>query len=133
MRTIDYIKAAGENVVTNDGVISASKMLERFLFPSELQWNTISRLSGGEKRRLYLLRTLMEAPNILFLDEPTNDLDTLTLTVLEDYLESFSGAVVAISHDRYFLDKTVNTIFEVINGGIINQYNGGYSDYLEKM
>ncbi|MCL2775003.1 MAG: ABC-F family ATP-binding cassette domain-containing protein [Oscillospiraceae bacterium] len=132
MKVIDYIKEAGEQVVTNDGIISASKMLEKFLFPSYLQWNTINKLSGGEKRRLYLLKTLMEAPNILFLDEPTNDLDTLTLTVLENYLESFSGAVVAISHDRYFLDKVVNTIFELDGDGIIKQYNGGYSDYLEK-
>ena len=132
MRVIDYIRKGGEQVVTSDGAVSASKMLEKFLFPSELQWNTVERLSGGEKRRLYLLRTLMEAPNILLLDEPTNDLDTLTLTVLEDYLESFSGAVVAISHDRYFLEKVVNTIFELDGDGMITQYNGGYSDYLEK-
>jgi len=132
MRVIDYIREGGEHVVTYDGAFSASKMLEKFLFPPELQWNTVDRLSGGEKRRLCLLRTLMEAPNILFLDEPTNDLDTLTLTVLENYLESFNGAVVAISHDRYFLDKVVNTIFELNGDGMITQYSGGYSDYLLK-
>jgi len=132
MRVIDYIKEAGGEVVTNDGTISASKMLERFLFPSDLQWNAVSRLSGGEKRRLYLLRILMEAPNILFLDEPTNDLDIETLTILEDYLESFRGAVIAISHDRYFLDKVVDSIFEFRNDGELRQYIGGYSDYLAK-
>jgi len=132
MRVIDYIKeSGGEQVVTNEGVISASKMLEKFLFPSGVHWKTVDKLSGGEKRRLYLLRVLMEAPNILFLDEPTNDFDTLTLTVLENYLESFNGAVVAISHDRYFLDKVVNTIFEFNDDSVLRQYNGGYSDYLE--
>jgi ATP-binding cassette subfamily F protein uup len=97
-----------------------------------VQWTPVSKLSGGEKRRLFLLRILMGAPNILLLDEPTNDLDTDTLTVLEDYLESFSGAVVAISHDRYFLDKVVDTIFEFRDDGEIRQYTGGYSEYLEK-
>jgi ATP-binding cassette subfamily F protein uup len=130
MRVIDYIKETGGEIATNDGTISASKMLERFLFPPDLQWNPVSKLSGGEKRRLYLLKILMEAPNILFLDEPTNDLDIETLTILEDYLESFSGAVVTISHDRYFLDKVVNTIFE-LRDGALRQYNGGYSDYLD--
>ncbi len=132
MRVIDYIKEEAGEIATNEGVISAAKMLERFLFPSGVQWTPVSKLSGGEKRRLFLLRILMGAPNILFLDEPTNDLDTDTLTVLEDYLESFSGAVVAISHDRYFLDKVVDTIFEFRDGGEIRQYAGGYSDYLEK-
>lgn len=129
MRVIDYIKEAGGEIATNDGTISASKMLEKFLFPPDLQWNPVSKLSGGEKRRLYLLKILMEAPNVLFLDEPTNDLDIETLTILEDYLESFNGAVVAISHDRYFLDKVVDTIFE-LRGDELRQYSGGYSDYL---
>lgn len=129
MRVIDYIKEAGSEIATKDGTISASKMLERFLFPSDLQWNPVSKLSGGEKRRLYLLKVLMQAPNILFLDEPTNDLDIETLTILEDYLESFNGAVVTISHDRYFLDKVVDTIFE-LRDGELRQYMGGYSDYL---
>lgn len=132
MRVIDYIKEAGGEIVTNDGTISASNMLERFLFPADLQWNAVSRLSGGEKRRLYLLRILMEAPNILFLDEPTNDLDIETLTILEDYLESFRGAVIAVSHDRYFLDKVVDSIFEFRSDSELRQYIGGYSDYLAK-
>ena len=132
MRAIDYIREGGELFFTNEGTVPASKMLERFLFPPDLQKNAVNKLSGGEKRRLCLLRTLMEGPNVLFLDEPTNDLDTLTLTALEDYLDSFCGAVVAISHDRYFLDKTVNTIFELDGGGTVKQYNGGYSDYLEQ-
>lgn len=132
MRVIDYIKAEAGEIETNEGVISAAKMLERFLFPSNVQWTPVSKLSGGEKRRLFLLRILMGAPNILLLDEPTNDLDTDTLTVLEEYLESFSGAAVTISHDRYFLDKVVDTIFEFRDDGDIRQYTGGYSDYLDK-
>ncbi len=131
-KVIDYIKDVAELVVTKDGIISASKMLEKFLFPPEVQWNLISNLSGGEKRRLYLLKVLMEAPNILFLDEPTNDLDIETLTILEDYLDGFNGAVITISHDRYFLDKVVDVIFAFEKDGVIKQYNGGYSDYLEK-
>jgi ATP-binding cassette subfamily F protein uup len=132
MRVIDYIKEEAGEIATNEGVISAAKMLERFLFPSSVQWTQVRKLSGGEKRRLFLLRILMGAPNVLLLDEPTNDLDTDTLTVLEEYLEGFSGAVVTISHDRYFLDKVVDTIFEFRDGGDIRQYTGGYSDYLEK-
>ena len=132
MKVIDYIKEVAQQVVTADGTISASQMLERFLFPPDLQWNPIGRLSGGEKRRLNLLRVLIEAPNILFLDEPTNDLDIETLTILEDYLERFNGAVIVVSHDRYFLDKVVDTIFEFRDGGELKQYSGGYSDYLEK-
>lgn len=132
MRVIDYIKEEAGEITTSEGVVSAAKMLERFLFPSNVQWTPVSKLSGGEKRRLFLLRILMGAPNILLLDEPTNDLDTETLTVLEDYLESFSGAVIAISHDRYFLDKVVDTILEFRGDGEIRQYTGGYSDYLEK-
>lgn len=109
--------------------ISAAMMLERFLFPPELQWVPISKLSGGEQRRLYLLRILMEAPNVLLLDEPTNDLDIPTLSVLEEYLDTFAGAVIAVSHDRYFLDRFARRIFAVETGGVLRQYPGGYSDY----
>ena len=132
MRVIDYIKEEAGEIATSEGVISAAKMLERFLFPSSAQWTQVCKLSGGEKRRLFLLRILMSAPNVLLLDEPTNDLDTDTLTVLEEYLKSFPGAVVTISHDRYFLDKVVDTIFEFRENGDIRQYTGGYSDYLDK-
>ena len=132
MRVIDYIKEVAGEVVTSEGTLSASKMLERFLFPSNVQWTPVNRLSGGEKRRLYMLRILMSAPNVLLLDEPTNDLDTDTLTVLEEYLAGFSGAVVTISHDRYFLDKIVDTIFEFRDGGEIRRYTGNFSDYLAK-
>ena len=132
VRVIDYIKEIAGEVVTSEGTISASKMLERFLFPSNVQWTPVNRLSGGEKRRLYMLRALMGAPNVLLLDEPTNDLDTDTLTVLEDYLEGFSGAVVTISHDRYFLDKIADTILEFRDGGEIRRYTGNFSDYLSK-
>ena len=132
IRVIDYIKNVAEIIKTVDGTITASQMLEKFLFPPDLQWNTISRLSGGEKRRLYLLRILMDEPNILLLDEPTNDLDIETLSILEDYLESFAGAVIVVSHDRYFLDKVVDRIFAFEGNGEIKQYLGGYSDYLDK-
>jgi ATP-binding cassette subfamily F protein uup len=132
IRVIDYIKNVAEIIKTIDGTITASQMLEKFLFPPDLQWNTIGRLSGGEKRRLYLLRILMNEPNILLLDEPTNDLDIETLSILEDYLESFAGAVIVVSHDRYFLDKVVDRIFAFENNGEIKQYLGGYSDYLDK-
>jgi ATP-binding cassette subfamily F protein uup len=132
MRVIDYIKEVAGEVVTNEGTLSASRMLERFLFPSNTHWTPVSRLSGGEKRRLYMLRILMGAPNVLLMDEPTNDLDTDTLTVLEEYLEGFNGVVVTISHDRYFLDKIVDTIFEFRAGGEILRYTGNYSDYLGK-
>lgn len=133
MRVIDYIKETADNIRTPDGIVTASKMLERFLFTPELQWNRIEKLSGGERKRLYLLKVLMEAPNILLLDEPTNDLDIATLTILEDYLSNFDGAVIAISHDRYFLDKMANEIWELKGEGIINRYNGNYSDYSEKI
>ena len=113
---------------TPDGTVTASQMLERFLFTPELQWNRIEKLSGGERKRLYLLKILMSAPNILLLDEPTNDLDIATLTILEDYLQSFAGAVIAVSHDRYFLDKLANEIFEFRNGECL-RYNGNYSDF----
>lgn len=132
LRVIDYIKDVAEYVKTPSGELSASQMLEKFLFPSDSQWNSIGRLSGGERRRLYLLRILMDSPNILLLDEPTNDLDIQTLSILEDYLETFSGAVITVSHDRYFLDKVVNRIFTPTKGGEIIQYTGGYTDYLEK-
>ncbi|MBK5251545.1 MAG: ABC-F family ATP-binding cassette domain-containing protein [Peptostreptococcaceae bacterium] len=129
MRVIDYIRQKAEYVDTGEGLASASQMLERFLFPPSEQWTLISKLSGGEKRRLYLLRILMEAPNILMLDEPTNDLDIQTLTVLEGYLDEFPGAVVAISHDRYFLDRVVDRIFSFEGNGFIKQYAGNYTDY----
>lgn len=129
LRVIDYIRNVGEYVRTRDGSISASQMLERFLFPSSVQYTAISRLSGGEKRRLYLLRILMEAPNVLLLDEPTNDLDISTLTILEDYLDGFEGIVIAVSHDRYFLDRMVRRIFAFEGHGKVSQYEGGYTDY----
>ncbi|MDO4302088.1 MAG: ABC-F family ATP-binding cassette domain-containing protein [Clostridia bacterium] len=129
-RVIDYIKDAGEYINTRDGRISASQLLERFLFNAEMQYSPISKLSGGERRRLYLLRVLMSAPNILFLDEPTNDLDIETLTILENYLDGFDGAVITVSHDRYFLDKCVDRIFAFEDNGYIKQYEGGYTDYL---
>lgn len=132
-RVIDYIKDTAENIQTNDGIITAAKMLERFLFTLELQWNKIEKLSGGERKRLYLLKVLMTSPNILILDEPTNDLDIETLTILEDYLDKFNGAVIAISHDRYFLDKMATEIWELSGSGIINKYNGNYSDYMENI
>ncbi len=132
LRVYDFIHDISSEIRTNDGTFSASQMLERFLFYPDLQYAKIGRLSGGEKRRLYLLSILMTAPNILLLDEPTNDLDIATLTILEDYLESFAGAVIAVSHDRYFLDKTADTLFEVSDGGVITIYSGSYSDYLQQ-
>ncbi|PSB32087.1 ABC-F family ATP-binding cassette domain-containing protein [Chlorogloea sp. CCALA 695] len=131
-RVIDYIKEEGEFIKIADGTqISASQMLERFLFPGNQQYSPIKMLSGGEKRRLFLLRVLMGAPNVLILDEPTNDLDVQTLAVLEEYLEDFSGCAIAVSHDRYFLDRTVDTIFALEDGGNIRQYPGNYSVYLD--
>ncbi|MGL5259747.1 MAG: ABC-F family ATP-binding cassette domain-containing protein [Lachnospiraceae bacterium] len=129
MRVIDYIKNTAEFVKTDEGSISASKMLERFLFPAAEQYNKIEKLSGGEKRRLHLLRILMEAPNVLILDEPTNDLDINTLSILEDYLDSFDGIVIMVSHDRYFLDRCVRRIFAFEEVGNIIQYEGGYTEY----
>ncbi len=128
-RVIDYIRDVAEYVKTKDGSISASQMLERFLFPSGMQYTTVDRLSGGEKRRLYLLRILMDAPNVILLDEPTNDLDIATLTILEDYLDTFPGIVVTVSHDRYFLDRVVNRIFAFEGNGTIRRYEGGFTDY----
>jgi ABC transport system ATP-binding/permease protein len=131
-RVIEYLKSVAELVKTVDGsVITASQMLERFLFPPNQQYAPIHKLSGGEKRRLFLLRVLMSAPNVLILDEPTNDLDVQTLAVLEDYLEDFNGCVIAVSHDRYFLDRTVDTIFAFESEGTIRQYPGNYSIYLD--
>ncbi len=130
LRVIDYIRGIAENIVTADGVLTASQMLEKFLFPAGRQYNTIGRLSGGERRRLFLLRTIMDAPNVLLLDEPTNDLDIMTLMILEEYLEGFNGAVVAVSHDRYFLNKVAERIFVFQEDGTIKQVPGGYSDYL---
>lgn len=132
-RVIDYIKNTAEYVRTTDGLVSASNMLERFLFPSSQQYSPIGKLSGGEKRRLNLLRVLMEAPNVLILDEPTNDLDTRTLAILEDYLDSYEGIVITVSHDRYFLDRVVRRIFAFEENGKIAQYEGGYTDYVNRL
>ena len=128
-RVIDYIKEISAETETPEGTFSASQMLEKYLFTPDLQWSMIGRLSGGERRRLYLLGILMKAPNVLLLDEPTNDLDIETLTVLEGYLEDFAGAVIAVSHDRYFLDKVTDTIFDFRGNGEIIKYLGSYSDY----
>ena len=133
MRVIDYIKQTAEYVQTSDGRVSASKMLERFLFPPEEQYNFIGKLSGGEKRRLNLLRVLMEAPNVLILDEPTNDLDVTTLTILEDYLDHFDGIVITVSHDRYFLDRIVKRIFAFDGKGNLRQHEGGYTEYAARI
>ncbi|HEY9631098.1 MAG TPA: ABC-F family ATP-binding cassette domain-containing protein [Coleofasciculaceae cyanobacterium] len=131
-RVIDYLKEVAELVKTSDGsIITASQMLERFLFPGNQQYAPINKLSGGERRRLFLLRVLMSAPNLLILDEPTNDLDVQTLAVLEEYLEEFNGCVIVVSHDRYFLDRTVETIFALEPGGNLRQYPGNYSLYLD--
>lgn len=130
MRVIDYVKEVGEYITTSEGKITASQMLERFLFDGAMQWSVIEKLSGGEKRRLYLLRILMSAPNVLILDEPTNDLDIQTLTILEDYLDHFDGIIIIVSHDRYFLDRTVGRIFSFEGDGVLRQSEGGYSDYL---
>ena len=131
-RVIDYIKDTAEYVRTEDGLVSASSMLERFLFPAEQQYSPIGKLSGGERRRLNLLRVLMEAPNVMILDEPTNDLDTETLAILEDYLDNYDGIVVMVSHDRYFLDRIAKRIFAFEGNGKITQYEGGYTDYMNK-
>lgn len=133
MRSIEYIREGGEFIQTSDGEkISASQMMENFLFPKEEQWTPLGKLSGGEKRRLYLLRVLMESPNILLLDEPTNDLDINTLTVLEDYIDKFSGAVIVVSHDRYLLNKVVDRVFVFEERGEIVEYTGNYDYFKEK-
>ncbi|MCR5754866.1 MAG: ABC-F family ATP-binding cassette domain-containing protein [Acetatifactor sp.] len=131
MRVIDYIKETAEYIKTVDGQVSASSMCERFLFDANMQYAPISKLSGGERRRLYLLKVLMGAPNVIVLDEPTNDLDIQTLRILEDYLDSFAGIVITVSHDRYFLDRVVTRIFSFEPDGMLLQSEGGYSDYLE--
>jgi len=130
-KVIDYIRDTAEYIQTSEGTVSASQMCEKFLFLSSMQYTQIAKLSGGEKRRLYLLKVLMEAPNVLILDEPTNDLDIQTLTILEDYLDSFPGIVVTVSHDRYFLDKIATRIFAFKGNGMIHQYEGNFSDYKE--
>lgn len=127
-RVIDYIRDTAEYVRTKDGLVSASSMLDKFLFPPQEQYARIEKLSGGEKKRLNLLRVLMEAPNVLILDEPTNDLDIQTLTILEDYLDAFDGIVIVVSHDRYFLDRVTKRLFVFEPGGI-RQFEGNYSDY----
>ena len=131
-RVIDYIKDIAEYIHTADGLISASSMLERFLFPPEKQYSPITKLSGGEKRRLNLLRMLADAPNVILLDEPSNDLDITTMTILEDYLDTYEGIVIAVSHDRYFLDRTMRRIFAFEENGQIRQYEGGYTDYAQR-
>ena len=131
-RVIDYIKEVGEYVQTIDGTqITASQMLEKFLFPPAAQYSFVGKLSGGERRRLYLLRVLMSAPNVLLLDEPTNDLDITTLVALEEYLDDFAGALVVVSHDRYFLDRTIGNVFKFEGAGKLREYPGDYSSYLE--
>ncbi|MFZ2257599.1 MAG: ABC-F family ATP-binding cassette domain-containing protein [Clostridiaceae bacterium] len=133
LRAIEYIKETAEIVTTSDGQqISASQMMETFLFSSDLQWTPISKLSGGEKRRLYLMKILMEAPNVLVLDEPTNDIDIDTLKVLEAYIDDFKGPVITVSHDRYFLDRICNKIFHLDGFGNITQYTGNYFDYIQE-
>lgn len=133
LRAIEYIREEANYCTTADGeTITAAQLMEQFLFPPHLQWTPIAKLSGGEKRRLYLLRILIGAPNILFLDEPTNDLDIQTLMVLEAFLDDFPGAVVTVSHDRYFLDKMADHVFAYEGNGIFKQYNGGYSDAYEQ-
>ena len=131
-RVIDYIKEVAEYVKTSDGQISATMLLEQFLFNSTMQYSPIGKLSGGERRRLYLCRVLIGAPNVLILDEPTNDLDITTLTILEDYLDRFSGIVITVSHDRYFLDRVVRRIFSFEENGTLKQYEGGYTEYMLK-
>lgn len=132
LRAMDYIREIASEVETPEGTLTASQMLEKFLFSSDLQYSPIKKLSGGERRRLYLLGILMQAPNVLLFDEPTNDLDIQTLTILEDYLQNFSGAVIAVSHDRYFLDKVAEHIFSFEPDGTIQDTVGGYSDYWEQ-
>lgn len=131
-KVIDYVKDVAEYLETSEGNVSASKMLEKFLFSGSMQYSKIGKLSGGEKRRLYLLKILMNAPNVLILDEPTNDLDIQTLRVLEDYLDHFPGIVITVSHDRYFLDRVVRRIFAFENNGKVTQYEGGFTDYWNK-
>lgn len=132
MRVIDYVKDTAEFIRTSDGLVSASKMCEKFLFGDTLQYNKIGNLSGGERRRLYLLKVLMEAPNVLILDEPTNDLDIQTLCILEDYLDTFPGIVITVSHDRYFLDRVVRRMLTFDGIGNVTLYNGSYTDFFKE-
>lgn len=132
LNVLEYVRSIGEYVTTATGKATASQMCERFLFTPKMQWTPISKLSGGEKRRLYLLSVLMSAPNVLILDEPTNDLDIETLEILEEYLDGFAGIVITVSHDRYFLDRVVDRIFAFEEDGSLKQYEGGFSDYYEK-
>lgn len=132
LRAIDYIREVAEVIQYGKQSLTASQMMERFLFPKQMHYMPLSRLSGGERRRLYLCRVLMQAPNILLFDEPTNDLDLLTLEVLEDYLDDFQGAILTVSHDRYFLDRVCDKVFVLQENHIWKEYNGGYSDYLLK-
>lgn len=132
IRAIDYVKQSSNRIETVDGVLTASQLMEKFLFTGEQQYSLIGKLSGGERKRLYLLKILITAPNVLLLDEPTNDLDITTLEILEEYIDNFKGAVIAISHDRYFLDKIADSIWEFTGSGEVNRYLGGYTDYLEK-
>lgn len=131
LRVIEYIREQAETITTTEGTLSASQMLERFLFPQSVQWTPVSKLSGGEKRRLHLLSILIKVPNVLMLDEPTNDLDIQTLTVLEEYLDEFPGAVIVVSHDRYFLDKVAEKIFSFEGNGSIKRYTGNYSENIQ--
>jgi len=131
-RVIDYVKEIAEVIETPEGTVTASQMLDRYLFTPDLQWNTIGRLSGGERRRLYLLGILMQAPNVLLLDEPTNDLDIQTLTILEEYLDSFNGAVIVISHDRYFLERVADIGFVFSGDGVIEKRLGDFFEYMEQ-
>ena len=134
LRAIEYVKEAAHFITLADGTrISASQLMERFLFPGDLQWTPISRLSGGEKRRLYLLRVLMEEPNVLLLDEPTNDLDLETMAVLENFIDDFAGAIIFVSHDRFFVDRLADKVFAYEAGGRLRMYSGGYSYYKEKL
>ena len=132
IRAIDYVKQSSNRIETVDGVLTASQLMEKFLFTGEQQYSLVGKLSGGERKRLYLLKILITAPNVLLLDEPTNDLDITTLEILEDYIDNFKGAVIAVSHDRYFLDKIADSIWEFSGNGEVNRYLGGYTDYLEK-
>ena len=132
LTVLQYVRDTAEYIETKEGTMSASAMCEQFLFDGSMQYTRIEKLSGGEKRRLYLLKVLMEAPNVLILDEPTNDLDTETLAILEDYLDNYDGIVVTVSHDRYFLDRIAKRIFAFEGNGKITQYEGGYTDYINK-
>ena len=132
MRVIDFVEASGKTVTLADGTfVTAAKMLEMFLFPSGIHYTPIEKLSGGEKRRLYLLRVLMGNPNFLVLDEPTNDLDIKTLSILEDFLQKFAGCIMVVSHDRYFMDRTVSYLFVLDGTGSIKSFPGNYSEYLD--